>query len=277
MKEISILTSVFAFSSTLVLLALLILFVLIGKKKYRGAIRSFFGAIFTYLAAFILIVVIWNVADLSNVLDKLLSAGSDDRTFDIILINIRAVFMVLVETAAMFVYFKWISRKQLTFGNAWIFCVWYGFCSIAVMLLLLTLTCVTIVLNAAGTSFSFQFPFAKLFVTTDQVSGAESIGFLVYGIENALELIFFIAASVQIFVAAKQKLIWPVITVLILHSMLDIPPLLCAENVWFWGNAALVEVTGAIVTVIACLLAYKLFSDYYRESYRHDGEKTNER
>lgn len=258
MENISILSIICVVVSMLISVFLPFLYMVMGKKKLKGSILPALSAVITFFLIFVVQALLWSALDMDNVLPKLLG---QDRSEGIIA-GINCLYMALTETAGMYLYFRLVSKKRKSFGNAVTFGSAYAVCACIIYSILLVLSTVVIIGNAMNKDLSFSF--YQMLVNTSKIK-KDDVEFLYYGLRSFFDGLFYLSASVLLFVAVQQALKWPIFVVVIMHVLHMLPAQLSPLKIWYWSNGIVVMIALGIVTVITCLTAYKTYLDYYKK------------
>lgn len=257
MESISVLSGSCIVFSALVSVLLPFVYVIIGRKKMKGSILSALGAVLTFVLIFIVQAILWSVLDMDNVLPRLLGKERSEA----IIASVKCVYMAVVETTGMWMYFKAVSKKQKGFGNAITFGSGYAVCACFIYSVLLVLSVAVLIANAMGKEVSFTF--SKMLINNAKVR-RDDVEFLFYGFRSLFDGWFYVGASALIFVAVQQKLKWPVPVIVLLNVCHVLPAQMSPLKVWYWSNGIVVMIALGIVAVITCLAAYKVYLDYYK-------------
>ncbi len=257
MVEISALSIVCLTASTLVSVFFPIIYLLIGKAKMKGSLRPLLGSILLYLIILVVQAVTWSLPDMDALLIKLLGTENSDA----VITSIKCVYMALLETAGIWLYFFITRKKRNKAGDAVVFGSGYSICACLTFSVLLVMSVAVVISNAMGHEISLRF--GRLSVDNAVMQRAD-IDFLFYGLRSLFDAVFYLSASVLLYTAVHNSLIWPVPVVALLNVLHILPALMNPLHVWYWGNNIVVMLALGIVAVISCLLAYKAYLDHYK-------------
>lgn len=265
MVEISALSIVCVVASMLVSVFFPVIYLIVGKGKMKGSFLPLFGSVLVYLFILILQAVTWSLPDMDNLLLKLLGKENSDAVST----SIKCVYMALLETAGIWLYFFIVRKKRKKAGDAVVFGSGYSICACFTFSVLLVMSVIIVISNAMGHDVTLTF--GRLSVN-NAVLEREDIQFLYYGLRSLFDAVFYIAASVLIFTAVQNQLIWPIPVTAFLNILHILPALMNPLHVWYWGNGVVVMIALGIVAVISGLLAYRMYLGYYKQNYT--GEET---
>lgn len=257
MESVSFLSTICIVFSALVSVLLPFVYLIIGKKKMKGSILPALGAVLTFVLVFVVQAVLWSALDMDNVLPRLLGKEKSEA----IIASIKCVYMAVIETAGMWLYFKAVSKKRKGFGNAVTFGSGYAICACFIYSVLLVLSVAVLIANAMGKEVSYTF--YQMLVNNAKVR-RDDVEFLFYGFRSLFDGLFYLGASVLMFATVQQKLKWPIPVVILLHVCHVLPAQMSPLKVWYWSNGIVVMMVVGIVAVITCLAAYKVYLDYYK-------------
>ncbi len=259
MVAISPVTIVCILISTLISILFPIAYLLVGKIKMKGSLLSALFSLPVFLLVFLLQALIWSALNLDDVLVKLLGTENSDG----VIAAIRCVYMGLLETAGIWLYFL-IGRKKLKkAGDAVTFGAGYAVWGCLIFSVLLVMAVLVVISNAMGKEVKFLF--SQLYIDNRVVSKSD-VEFLYYGLRSLFDAVFYLSVSMMLFVSVQQKLKWPVPVVLLLHVVQNVPVSFSDLHIWYWGNGIVTMIAVGLITLITCLIAYKLYLNYYKKS-----------
>lgn len=261
MKEISAVSIVCVIISTLISVITPVVFILIGKIKMKGSLKCIFSGALMYFIVLILKAVIWTGLHMDDILLKLLGEVDSETVRTMI----RCVFLALIETVSIWLYFLIRRRKNKKPGNAMVFGSTYAAFACMTYSVLLIMSVAVIIQNAMGNGdVSYSFSLAKMSVNVAKVNRGKEL-FLCYGLRSLFDTMYFISASILLFMSVQNDTKWQLPVVFLLNIFHSSPALLGALNVWYWNNEVVAMIGIGVIAAASCLTAYGVYLSYYKK------------
>lgn len=261
MKDISAISIVCVVISTLISVFAPIVFILLGKLKMKGSLKCIFSGILMYVLVMIVKAVVWSGLNMDEILLKLLGT----RDSEVVRTMIRCVFLALIETAALWLYFLLRRKKNTRPGNAMVFGSTYAVLACMTYSVLLVMSVLVIIQNAMGNGdVSYSFSLAKMSVNAAKINRGGAL-FLCYGLRSLFDAMYFISASMLLFLSVRHDTKWQLPVVFLLNIFHSSPALLGALNVWYWNKEIVAMIGIGVVAVASSLTAYGVYLSYYKK------------
>lgn len=254
MKDISTISIVCVIVSTLLSVVTPFIFWFVGKLRMKGSLLSVLTGLGVYIISLLLQAVLWSLPDMDTVLTRLL--GSTDS--EVVIQMVRCVFLALVETAVLWLYFLIGRKKRRKPGSTMIFGTTYGAMACLTYSTMLVLSVAVILQNAAGNGdVLYNLPMtSKLTVDVPALNrGGATV--LCYGLRSLFDLLFYISACMMLFSSVRRETKWQLPVVLLLNIFRTAPAILGSLNVWYWNNNIVAMIAIGVITVVTVLIAYR--------------------
>lgn len=270
MKDISTISIVCVIISALISVVTPFIFWFVGKLKMKGSLLSILLGIGVYIISLLLQGCLWSLPNMDAVLTRLL--GSTDS--EVVIKMIQRVFLALVETAVLWLYFLIGRKKSRRPGSAMIFGTTYGAMACLTYSIMLALSVAVILQSAAGNGdVLYSSPLtSRLSVNAAKISRGGAT-FLCYGLRSLFDLLFYISACLLLFSSVQKETKWQLPIVLLLNIFHTVPATLGAMNVWYWNNNIVAMIAIGVVSVVTVLIAYRSYLEYFK---RKVDEQTDE-
>lgn len=247
-------TSLFIIISLLVSVIMPLGLIVWGKIKFKGSIFQIFSGIIGFLL-FKLI--------LSNGVASIILPNYSDQNASSFEASVFLVISIICMEIGRFLLLFLSRKKRKEFGNAITFAS--GYCLLEVFVIAAGFLIPYLAVASGMESVEGFYTELRIYVERANLVAGEEWRFLIKGFISVVFCLLQISVSVMMFVSVQKKRYWLITLPVLFDILVLIPNRMSSFGAWYWGNLAVILPYLGIMTLISCLVAYKLWKSEYKE------------
>lgn len=247
-------TSLFIIISLLVSVIMPLGLIVWGKIKFKGSIFQIFSGIIGFLL-FKLI--------LSNGVASIILPNYSDQNASSFEASVFLVISIICMEIGRFLLLFLSRKKRKEFGNAITFAS--GYCLLEVFVIAAGFLIPYLAVASGMESVEGFYTELRIYVERANLVAGEEWRFLIKGFISVVFCLLQVSVSVMMFVSVQKKRYWLITLPVLFDILVLIPNRMSSFGAWYWGNLAVILPYLGIMTLISCLVAYKLWKSEYKE------------
>lgn len=243
-------TAVFIILSILVSIAVPVVIFLLGKVKFKGAVKMMFLGIAGFIVFYVLI---------PSLISCIVLPGFSSQNASYVDSLIYLAIRIICLEAGRFLTFFLFRKKNNSWGDALMLCAGYCIVDAFVIVVGILFPYLITVLSSDVSQVDGTRRELLLFIKKENINSAKAWRFLTYGIVNLAFSSAQLLSSALMYVAVNKKEKWPVIFTLLADVLIFIPNKLSGYKVWFFSNDYVTIPYLLIMAVVLYLMTYIVY------------------